>query len=169
MTIDETNYLISLEKRIIEGDQIKDSVALNLAPPINTQYTLTSIDGSSLLFTYKIWQSEKKTLKATLFLLDKEENRGLIRIDYGIGHINPQEITTFVPQELTPYAGMRIKGSHIHYHVPGYKDLVWAIPLDDDQFEVKQITDKASIANAIQAFSRKINLTTQIIIPKTLL
>ncbi|GHT48731.1 hypothetical protein AGMMS49982_00600 [Bacteroidia bacterium] len=62
---------------------------------------------------------------------------------------------------------------HIHYHIEGYKSLAWAIPLTDDEFEVKELNEgndfNNSLANAVRLFAKTINIETEITINTLLL
>ncbi|WNY24387.1 hypothetical protein MmiHf6_17180 [Methanimicrococcus hongohii] len=49
---------------------------------------------------------------------------------------------------------------HIHYAVNGYKPLAWAIPLDSDDFPVKELAERDDYIKTLKAFFDKINLKT---------
>ncbi len=40
--------------------------------------------------------------------------------------------------------------------------MAWAVPLSDDEFEIKEISNKESICRAIRLFCKKINVLTKI-------
>ncbi len=55
------------------------------------------------------------------------------------------------------------------YVVDGYKPLVWAIPLENDDFPVKRIDGREDYAKTLKAFFEKINLKTNISINNQLI
>ena len=69
-----------------------------------------------------------------------------------------------MPNNFKPYIGLYLDDypGHIHYNVDGYKNLAWAIPLDVDQFSVKNIKSNEDITNAFQQFCKTINVQTDI-------
>lgn len=75
-----------------------------------------------------------------------------------------------VPENMKPYAGIKIIGSHIHYHVEGYKSAAWAIPIDEDPITIKEVKQSDFSANLIcilDYLSKMINLQTKInVIPQ---
>jgi len=111
-----------------------------------------------------IKESEKKSLKISLHHQDNSTQNGLLRIDYNSRHLNPAEITPSVPDVFIPYAGLWLDeyAGHIHYVVNGYKPLAWAIPLEADNFPVKELTGRLDYAKTLKAFFDKINLKTNI-------
>ena len=111
-----------------------------------------------------IRESEKKSLKISLHHQDNSTQNGILRIDYNGRHSNPVDITQSVPEKFKPYAGLWLDkyAGHIHYVVNGYKPLAWAIPLEDDDFPVKQLTGQKEYIDILKAFFAKINLKTTI-------
>lgn len=69
-----------------------------------------------------------------------------------------------VPAKFRPFAGKWLDDyvGHIHYVVDGYKPLAWAIPLDMDDFPVKELNGREDYTNTLNAFFKKINLKTAI-------
>ena len=92
------------------------------------------------------------------------EPHGLLRVDYNGRHENPPGESADLPGRFVPYIGARFPPDqpHIHYHVPGYKPLAWAVPLTDDKFPVKSVSDDAQIPSAIAAFGKFIALKTEL-------
>jgi hypothetical protein len=120
-------------------------------------------DEFSFLWTIK--QSSKNTLRISLHYQEEDSKTGLLRIDYNGGHTNPQSINEYVPEKFYPYAGVKLTKSHIHYHVQGYPVLAWAIPLEEDDFLVKEISENdfnITLAEIIKLFAKTINVETVI-------
>ena len=112
------------------------------------------------ILTVDIKESKKKALKISLHHQDSSTQNGLLRVDFNARHQNPADIIPTVPEKFWPFAGLWLddyKG-HIHYVVDGYKPLVWAIPLEADDFPVKELTKREDYINVLKAFFDKINL-----------
>lgn len=103
-------------------------------------------------------------LRISLHHQDNTTQHGLLRVDYGGGHKNPEEIIDSLPERFHSFAGVRLDnhGGHIHYVVDGYKPLAWAIPLEVDDFPVKTIAGREHYPQTLQAFLAKINVKTEI-------
>lgn len=99
----------------------------------------------------------------------------MLRIDYNSGHKNPEVISEFLPEKFHPFAGKCFSNDehHIHYHVQGYKSLAWAIPLANDEFEIKDLDDGAefntTFARIIKSFAKIVNVETEITVNTLLL
>ncbi len=97
---------------------------------------------------------------------ESDSNYCLVRVDFnGSPHTNPAEAIVSVPDKMRKYAGCILKGNHIHYHVEGYKSAAWALPVEDDDFAVKELglsNYNADIMNILEELSRVINLETKI-------
>jgi hypothetical protein len=95
--------------------------------------------------------------------MDNDTRIGLLRVDFSGQHENPQTLTDNMPAIFHPYVGrfFDYNDHHIHYYVEGYRTtLDWAIPLTDDAFPVKQISNSNDILNAFYRFNDIINLQT---------
>ena len=68
-----------------------------------------------------------------------------------------------VPDFLKDYIGQEIRGSHVHFAVPGYKELSWAIPLSEvPDFPKAFDGQQGSITSIVGSFAKRINLSTHI-------
>lgn len=164
LTNDEAMNLIHLPKKVAEVEKTVDRVLLPLGLGNgNTRYQLHTEEEPDYLFLLEISRSAKNNLKITLHFQEDNSKIGLLRVDYSGKHKNPHEIKRSLPDRFKPYVDKWF-GSHehhIHYYVEGYNQLVWAIPLADDDFPVKSVADVNDIFPAIMAFARKINLKTE--------
>lgn len=158
----DANMLLSLPKNVVIDDEKKDHLAVCYGSGLlNLRYYLLSEDGE-YSFLFEVEQSPKYNIKISLHFQEDEAKIGLLRIDYNGRHTNPAVINSNVPNFMHPYVGKRFAYDehHIHYHVQGYKNLVWAVPLIADMFPVKQVTDFNSFQQSVLTFAQKINLKT---------
>ncbi len=164
MNVELADYLISLRKYIAEDGKILDQYLLTLDYPIDFRLTLVTPDDMDQNLMIKIWESPKKSFKMTMHHQDDNTQNGLLRVDYNSRHKNPETITNTVPPQFHPYAGIYLDefAGHIHYVVDGYKPLVWAIPLEIDDFPVKALTSREDYVHSLAAFFQKINLETRV-------
>ena len=165
LTNQEADDLIALPKQIIVGGNALGATMLRL-PGGQAKYRLRSDQDEDLSFLMEITQATKgpnKGLKMSLHFQEDDEKIGLLRVDYFGQHQNPSEVTAHLPADLIPYAGMwfRYEDHHIHRYVQGYKNLAWAIPLENDDFPYKQVTARKEVYPVAQAFGARINLQTQ--------
>lgn len=170
MTKEQINHLLSLPKRVENSGILEDSISFNQQVPFQHRFKLKSYIDDSYTFMYNIDQSAKNYLKLTLHFMDNDTKFGLLRIDFNGAHQNPEEIISNLPEELHPYAGkyFTYNEPHIHYNVEGYKQMVWAKPLDSN-FPVKNITNPEDVLKAFYAFNSIITLETRFIINPILL
>ncbi len=107
--------------------------------------------------------------RISLHCLENYVNFGLIRVDFGNfgkSHPNPVDILPTLPHFFYEYAGMKINVSHIHFHVEGYKQLGWALPLTDyENFKTKNITNNLDFKESLCDFAKEINLIEEFIFP----
>ncbi|MEX0778104.1 MAG: hypothetical protein WD491_12395 [Balneolales bacterium] len=164
ITVELADYLLGLDKYIVEDGRILKNHELNLEKPMNLRLTLTAPEDTDQSLFVEIWESPKKSLKVTLHHQDDNIQVGLMRIDFNSRHKNPEEITNNVPTKFHPYAGIFLDeyAGHIHYVVDGYTSLAWAIPLETDGFLVKELKSRENYSATINAFFKKINLKTNI-------
>ena len=163
-TNQEADYLLNLPKKIIKDDILQDSFTIQQKFPFTERLILGSEKDEEYIFLMEVQQSSKFSLKFDLHHQEDQTKIGLIRINYFGKHKNPENITDKVPVNFHQYAGkwFDYNEHHIHYYVEGYKLLAWAIPLTNDQFPIKNISNNPDIVNAFLHFCSKINLVTKI-------
>lgn len=164
MTVELAEYLIGLDKFIIENGKIVDSYLIDIQFPMSFRLSLSATDDLDQNLLVDIKESEKKSLKISLHHQDNSTQNGILRIDFNGRHLNPVEITPDLPEIFKPFAGQWLDDypNHIHYVVNGYKPLVWAIPLEFDDFPVKKLDNREDYSRTLSAFFEKINLKTNI-------
>jgi hypothetical protein len=172
---EQTEYLLRLPKKILENDQLLDKLTINQEFPLNKRYELVSEKDDEFTFLLEIQQSKRNGIRLSFHHQENDSKTGLLRVDYNSGHKNPENISEFLPEKFHPYAGKYFTNDehHIHYHVQGYKSLAWAIPLVDDEFEIKELNPGAdfnnTLASIIKIFAKKINIETVITVNEMLL
>jgi hypothetical protein len=162
-TIEQAKYLLHLPKKVQVNGVLEDEIIFTQAFPFQERYTLISPYDTDFTFLYEINQSKKNQFKLTLYLMDEDTRIGLLRVDFSGQHVNPQVANDKVPAAFLPFRGkfFYYNDHHIHYYVEGYKTtLDWAIPLADDVFPVKQITNSTDVIEAFLKFNALINLVT---------
>lgn len=164
MTVELAEYLIGLEKFVIQNGAITNTFLMNVGYPMSFRLTLSAPDDLDQSLMIDIKESEKKSLKISLHHLDNSTQDGLLRVDYNGRHFNPVNILPTVPEIFRPFAGQWLDdyAGHIHYVVDGYKSLAWAIPLESDDFPVKKLDGREDYTRTLNAFFQKINLKTTI-------
>jgi hypothetical protein len=164
MTVELAEYLIGLDKYIVQGGVLANSFLIDTQYPMSFRLTLSAPDDLDQNLLVDIKESEKKSLKISLHHQDNSTQNGLLRVDYNSRHLNPAEITPKLPEIFRPFAGQWLDdfAGHIHYVVDGYKPLAWAIPLELDDFSVKELNDREDYKKTLNAFFQKINLKTAI-------
>lgn len=163
MTVELADYLIGLDKYILSEGELTKSFLVNIGFPMSFRLMLSSPDDLDQNLMVDIKESEKKTLKISLHHQDNSTQNGLLRIDFNSRHFNPVEITPSVPEAFIPFKGLWLDeyAGHIHYVVDGYKPLAWAIPLEFDDFPVKNLNGSEDYSKILNAFFEKINVRTK--------
>ena len=163
---EDIQRLLSVEKSVDANALQNDALVLSLDFPVQKEIRLFSAMGD-VEFRWVINQSSKVSFKITLFVMEKENNLGLLRLDYvpvSKFHLNPSlGKDESLPDFLLKHAGEEIRGNHVHYAIPGYKDLSWAVPLPEvptfpETFDGQQ----SSLPDIVNSFARHINVSTQI-------
>lgn len=164
MTAELAEYLLGLDKYLVHNGDTVESYLLDIQYPMSFRFTLSTPDDLDQNLLVDIKQSEKKALKISLHHQDNSTQNGLLRVDYHSRHLNPSDILDTVPEKFRPFAGQWLDDypGHIHYVVDGYKPLAWAIPLELDDFHVKELNEREDYTNTLNAFFQKINLKTVI-------
>lgn len=164
MTVDLAQYLLGLDKCVVQNGSPVQSYFLDIQYPMSFRLTLSAPDDLDQNLLVDIKESDKKSLKISLHHQDNTTQNGLIRVDYHSRHLNPVDILDTVPEKFKPFAGLWLDDytGHIHYVVDGYKPLAWAIPLELDDFPLKELNGREDYARTLNAFFLKINLKTDI-------
>jgi len=164
-TNEEADYLLRLDKSLTDPDQIVD-----LSNKKN-RLDLISYEDLEYSFWMEITSNKKIILKTSIHHLESNSFIDLLRIDYKGGHQNPAVVKNSLPQYLKIYAGKWFKPTepHMHVFVEGYKPLVWAIPLVDTDFPIKDISQPSDLNDLIVNFAKKINLNSKINIQQAIL
>lgn len=170
-TNQEVDYLLNLPKKIIADGNLIDQFNVQQKFPFYQKWILGSEDDEDYIFLMEVQQSSKFSIKFDLHHQEDQSKIGLIRINYFGKHKNPENITDKVPADLVPFAGkwFDFNEHHIHYYVEGYKPLAWAIPLINDNFPVKSITENSDIVDSFLHFCKRINLITTIVFEETII
>jgi hypothetical protein len=167
LTNAEAIYLLNLPKKVEGSIGIMDELTITQQFPFKHEFKLVSPDDTDFEFFYKVEQSKKNQFKMTLYLMEEEAKIGLLRIDFNGKHQNPQTLNNNVPDFLHAYLGkwFDYNEHHIHFYVEGYKtSLDWAMPLKDDLFPVKEITNANDIVTAFSSFNQRIKLVTNFLV-----
>lgn len=160
----QIDYLINLPKKVVEANTLLSQKSISLRSPFQERYALLSEEDSDFSFLIEVSQSNKNLLKITFHFQEDNANYGLLRVDYGGRHKNPETINEHVPEVCLPYCGQLLNMPHIHFAVPGYRPLAWAVPLEVDSFAVKTIRSSSEISDALSVFFSRINVQTQIMV-----
>ena len=175
ITNEQAEYLLRLPKKIVEGNQLLDRITINQEFPLNKRFELLSEKDDDFTFLFQIIQSKKHSIRLNFHCQENESKIGLLRVDYNSGHKNPELISPLLPVKFHPFAGKDFsdKEHQIHYYVDGYKPLAWAIPIINDDFIIKEISEdvdfNSTFAEIILQFAKTINIETAITINKQLL
>jgi len=162
MTVSTANYLLGLDKYIVEDEVLLDTKSLLISDTVRIRWKLMSKTDPDQEFLIDIKESNKKVLAVSLHHQDDISKGGLLRVDYYSRHRNPENVLSSVPPEFAKYAGQYLDGyaGHIHYVIEGYPPLAWAIPLEDDKFVIKDITNTGDISAVVNEFCGRVNLRT---------
>lgn len=172
---EQAEYLLKLPKKIVGPEGLLESLMIDQQFPFNQRFEMISAKDDEFTFLLEIKQSQKKSIRVSFHHQENDTKTGLLRVDYNSGHQNPAEISALVPEKFHPFVGKTFSNRehHIHYHVQGYKSLAWAIPLVDDDFQIKELNVGSQFNNAladiIKLFKKTINLETVMTINPLLL
>ncbi len=81
MTVELAEYLIGLDKYIIENGETLDTYLLDIQFPMSFRLTLSATDDLDQNLLINIRESEKKALKISLHHQDNSTQNGILRID----------------------------------------------------------------------------------------
>lgn len=160
LTNEESEYLLQLEKTLLNPNQVID-----LSEKRHT-VELISHQDTDYRFRIDILTNKKVLLKTSIHHMESNSFIGLLRIDFKGGHKNPDLISDTVPDKLKPFAGKWFEPDepHMHIYVENYRPLVWAIPLKETNFPIKEIKEQADVSDLILNFGKRINIKSKIII-----
>ena len=163
MNVEHADYLLGLEKYVIENNDLIELKEIKLESPVKFRFLLGTKDDLDQIFFLNIKESEKKAFKISLHHQDDTTHSGILRLDYYGRHKNPVNILDSVPDCFKDFAGCYLDeyAGHMHYIVDGYPPLVWAIPLESDDFPIKDICSVDDTALILKAFLDKINVKTR--------
>ena len=170
----EADKLLMMPKKVVLKDKQVDIITLDFNKGNDIRWNLSGYDnmGNEYSFLLRIQKSSKIRIKVTLHHQESDSNFCLIRVDFnGSHHTNPSEVAASVPAKMKKYAGCILKENHIHYHVEGYKSAAWALPIDDDDFAIKELdfaNYNATVIKILEELSKVINLETNITYATTL-
>ncbi len=170
----EAEKLLRLPKKVVFKDKKVDIVVLDFKESDDIRWNLSGYDdiGNECSFLLRIQRSSKIRIKVSLHHQELDSNFCLVRVDFnGSYHTNPLEVTESVPMKMKKYAGCVLKGNHVHYHVEGYKSAAWALPIEEDDFVIKELEFSdynATIRKILNELSKVINLETKIMYASTL-
>lgn len=162
---EDIQRLLTVEKCVDANILHNNALTLSLDFPVQKEIRLFSAMGDTE-FRWVINQSGRVSFKITLFVMEKDNNLGILRLDYvphSKFHLNPLIGEEIIPDFLKEYAGKEIRGNHVHFAVPGCKELIWAIPLSrvhnfPETFDGQQ----CSLPDIVDSFAKHINISTQI-------
>lgn len=168
LTAEQTDYLLSIPKYIIDNNGVQQSsISIDLNVEYKYRFDLRSvINDTEYNFLLVIDRGKKFTLKLTLHCQDSESNDCIVRVDYNRAHTNPSLVLDTLPDRFRPFAGVIIQEPHIHYNIDGYKPAQWALPLSHVEFTPKELVKSEfsiNFAEVIYSFMKLINLKTTII------
>jgi hypothetical protein len=105
MTVELADYLIGLDKYVIQNGDTLDSFLIDIQYPMIIRLTLSTPDDLDQNLIVDIKESEKKSLKINLHHQDNSTQNGLLRVDFNSRHFNPVDITPTLPEVFKPFAG----------------------------------------------------------------
>ena len=95
-----------------------------------------------------------------------DTNFGISRLDYNSNHQNPETLTNEVPAIFHPHVGeFFINRSHLHFQIEGYPNLVWALPLEETEISVTEVSADNMASDfilAVESFLHYLNVQTQL-------
>ncbi len=168
LTQEEAERILSVPKVIVENGKVLNSYILDFAKTYDFRIKLSSSDNINrdAEFLLRIRASEKMRVKISLHTQDENTRSCVFRLDFnGASHKNPEVINEYVPDKFKPFAGMIIKGNHVHYHVYDYPSGAWAIPIEKGSFPIKELTEdnySNELKNILDAMSEVIHLESKI-------
>ncbi len=158
MDFKEALELVKLPKWVVdeEGD-IVEEYTMDQEFPMRKRLNLVNKDGMKREFVLDVKQSEKYGIRLNFQVMD-DMNWGLARLDYNSNHKNPDILMGDVPEMFHAHvAELFVNKAHLHYHVDGYPQLAWALPLDETEIATKDVTDDDMTHGFVDAFYSFVN------------
>ena len=151
---DLAQELLTMPKLITVGEEIKEKYEVRFPNvQISERYYMCSLD-KKWRFLVDIKQKKFKRAAISLHFQEKDNAIPLFRVDYNAtGHQNPKVASEYVPNYLLPYVGLEI----------------WAIPLEDYDFQPKKLSNVDELCYAVEEFLKRINLQTDFTVERRLL
>jgi hypothetical protein len=170
MNYKEALELVKLPKWVVnEYGDIVDEMIMEQEFPMRKRLLLTNTEGVKHEFVLDVKQSEKFGIRLNFQMMD-DMNWGLARLDYNGNHKNPDKLSEDVPEIFHSHVAELFVGkAHLHYHVDGYPQLAWALPLNETDIATKDVTEDYMIqgfVDAFEGFVSYINVQTRIVINK---
>ena len=153
MKFEEAQNLIKLPKWVVdENGEIVKSMTIEQQFPMRFRLHMVSAFDQNKGFVLDVKQSEKFGIRLNFQVMDNA-NWGLARLDYNSNHKNPEVLTEDVPQMFHTHVGeLFVMKAHLHYHVEGYPQLAWALPLDETEITTKDVSYNAMLQGFVDAF-----------------
>lgn len=168
MDFREAQELVKMPKWVMDEEgEIIEELTISQEYPMRMRLNLVSGDSMKREFVLDVKQSEKYGIRLNFQMMD-DLNWGLARLDYNSNHKNPDILTGDVPEMFHAHVAELFEGkAHLHYHVDGYPQLAWALPLDETEIATKDVTDDnmtQGFVEAFYSFVKYLNVQTKIII-----
>lgn len=166
MTYEEALALIKMPKWLYENGALLNSKSIQQVYPMTFRLEMSSKDMKKK-FLLDVKQSKKFGIRLNFQMMD-DTNLGISRLDYNSNHQNPETLTKEVPVIFHTHVGeFFINRSHLHFQIEGYPNLVWALPLEETEIDVKEVTVDnmpSDFILAFESFIKYLNVQTQIAI-----
>ena len=168
MNYKEALELVKLPKWVVNEDgDIVEEMTMEQDFPMRKRLILTNTEGIKRDFVLDVKQSEKFGIRLNFQMMD-DMNWGLARLDYNSNHMNPDILSEDVPEIFHSHVSEFFVGkAHLHYHVDGYPQLAWALPLDETEITTKDVTPDdmmQGFVDAFESFVSYLNVQTKIVI-----
>ena len=168
LTQEEAEKILITPKIIVERGKKVSSYVLDFMESNDFRICLSPSDSidNATEYLLRIRVSNKMRAKISLHTQDNDTHFCVFRLDFnGPPHSNPYALSEDVPEKFKPFAGKKIEGNHVHYHVYGYPSAAWALPIENDSFPVKALTEEnfsGELRDILQSLSEVIHLESTI-------
>ncbi|MDR3367024.1 MAG: hypothetical protein LBO71_08690 [Prevotellaceae bacterium] len=87
LTTEQAKYLLDLPKKVVEGNEVLNTLTITQMFPFEVRYELVSDRDDEFIFLWVVKQSAKHTIRVSLHVQENGSKIGLLRIDFnGGGH-----------------------------------------------------------------------------------